>query len=101
MAEGAARHVSPKRGAAAPVNPMLNSLKQVRAALGLLSPEEVRKMADRPVHVGLVAATDSGYAVMEELLVPLEWGPQARAQSMAQLHRASERNPPRNVDLVL
>src|SRR5689334_883594 len=80
---------------------MLNSLKQVRAALGLLSPDEVRKLAERPVHIGLVAATDAAYTSMEDLLVPRDLPPDVRARSLAQLHRATEAHPPANVDLVL
>jgi uncharacterized protein (DUF697 family) len=80
---------------------MLNSLKQVRAALGLLSPDEVRKLAERPVHIGLVASTETAYASMEDLLVPRDLPAEARAHSLAQLHRATDKHPPANVDLVL
>ena len=40
---------------------MLKILKQARAAFGMLNPEEVRKRVERPLHVGLVAASESGY----------------------------------------
>jgi uncharacterized protein (DUF697 family) len=80
---------------------MMKSLKQVRAALGLLSPEEVRKLAERPVQIGLVAASDAGYAAMEDFLVPRDLPAEVRDRALAQVHRASKRNPPANVDLVL
>jgi uncharacterized protein (DUF697 family) len=80
---------------------MLNSLKQIRAAFGLLSPDEVRKLAERPVQIGLVASSDAGYAAMENLLVPRDLPPEVRAQSLAQIHRATEARPPAHVDLVL
>jgi uncharacterized protein (DUF697 family) len=79
---------------------MLNSLKQVRAAFGLLSPDEVRKRAERPVNIGLVASNDASYASMEDLLVPRDLPTEARAQSLAQVHRASSTHPPDDVDLV-
>src|SRR5215475_986118 len=80
---------------------MLNSLKQVRAALGLLSPEEVRKLAERPVHIGLVASSHAGYSSMEDLLVPRDLPAELRARSLGQVHRATDAQPPANVDLVL
>jgi hypothetical protein len=80
---------------------MLNSLKQVRAALGLLSPDEVRQHAERPVHIGLVAAGDAGYASMEDLLVPRDLPAEFRARALAQVHCATDRQPPENVDVIL
>jgi hypothetical protein len=80
---------------------MLNSLKQIRAALGLLSPDEVRKLAERPVHIGLIASTEAAYSSMEDLLVPRDFPLEERARSLAQLHRATKANPPEHVDLVL
>jgi uncharacterized protein (DUF697 family) len=79
---------------------MLNALKQVRAALGLLSPDEVRKLAERPVHIGLVAASDAAYTAMEDLLVPRDLPDELRARSLGQVHRATDLRAPGDVDLI-
>ena len=49
---------------------MLKVIKQARTAVSLLNSDEVRQRAERPVHIGLVAATGSGYAEMEDFLIP-------------------------------
>ena len=48
------------------------------------------------VFVGLVAATDAGYASMEELLVPRDLPESERARWLAQVHRATAKHPPAN-----
>jgi len=73
---------------------MLKSLKQVRAALSLMRPEEVRRRATRPVHIGLVAATRSGYVEMEHFLI-------VNGAPRHQVHRADDGDVPPQVDLVL
>src|SRR6266536_4427320 len=73
---------------------MLKSLKQVRAALSLMRPEEVRRRATRPVHIGLVAATRSGYVEMEHFLI-------VNGAPRHQVHRADDGEVPPQVDLVL
>ncbi len=50
--------------------PMLKVLEQAKAAFSLLSADEIKKQAERPVHFGLVADGSAAYAEMEELLVP-------------------------------
>lgn len=49
---------------------MLASLRQARAAFSHLNPQQVRRIAEREVRVGLIAASDAGYEAMEEALVP-------------------------------
>jgi len=73
---------------------MIKSIKQVRAALSMMRPEEVRRMATRPVHIGLVAATRSGYADMEHFLI-------VNGAPRHQVHRADDGDVPPKVDFVL
>jgi uncharacterized protein (DUF697 family) len=80
---------------------MLNMLKQARAALGMLNPEEVRKKVEKPIHVGLVAASDAGYSEMEDFLVPTTLGRDDRIGRLGQVHRAGDADVPAKVDLVL
>jgi uncharacterized protein (DUF697 family) len=67
----------------------------------MLRPEEVRKLAERPVRFGLVAADDWGYAEMENFLLPDTMPRPLRLQRAGQVHRAGETDPPEAVDLVL
>jgi hypothetical protein len=80
---------------------MIQILKQARAAFGLLNPEEVRRRATRPVHVGLVAASEQGYSEMEEFLVPTALPREHRIELMGYVHRAGDANVPAKVDVVL
>lgn len=80
---------------------MLNALKQVRAAFGMLNPDEVRKRARQPVHVGLVATSDSGYSEMEDFLVPTALARDERIERMGRVHRAGDDDAPSKVDIVL
>jgi uncharacterized protein (DUF697 family) len=80
---------------------MLDRLKQARAALSMLSVDEVRNRADRPVTVGLVADGSGAYAEMEDFLVP-EGTPRPRWRTrMNQIYRANDPEVPADVDLVL
>lgn len=72
---------------------MLKSVKQARAALSMLNPHEVQRMAEMPVHIGLVAASEDAYREMEEFLSP-------GARSL-QVHRAEHPDVPEKVDIVL
>lgn len=80
---------------------MLKMLKQARAALGMLNPEEVRKRIEKPIHVGLVAADEAGFTEMEDFLVPTSLGRDDRIGRMGQVHRAGDTGVPPKVDLVL
>lgn len=80
---------------------MLKILKQARAAFGMLNPDEVRKRAQQTVHVGLVAASESGYAEMEDFLVPTSLPREERIERMGQVHRAGDEDVPAKVDVVL
>jgi hypothetical protein len=80
---------------------MLKTLKQARAAIGMLNPDEVRKRAEQSLHVGLVAASESGYSEMEDFLVPTGLPHEERIERMGQVHRAGDENVPEKVDVVL
>jgi hypothetical protein len=80
---------------------MLRTLRQARAALSMLRPEEVRKMAERQIHFGLVAADDWGYSEMENFLLPDRMPRSLRLERAGQVHRAGESNVPQKVDVVL
>ena len=66
---------------------MLKTIKQARAALSMLNPAEVRRLADHPVHFGLVASSDAAYRAMEEFLAPSNG-------RRLQMHRADNRDVP-------
>lgn len=77
---------------------MLKALKQVRAAVSLLNPEEVRGRAGRQVTVGLIAANDDAFVRMEEALGVNRATGQA-ASSL--VYRGGDAAAPARVDLVL
>jgi len=80
---------------------MLKLLKQARTAFSMLSAGEVRKRAEKPVHIGLVADNSGAYAEMEAFLVPGGSPREERQQRILQIHRASDAEPPNQVDIVL
>jgi hypothetical protein len=80
---------------------MLNTVKQARAALALLSPGDISRRAAQPVHIGLVADGSAAYSEMEDFLIPAGVPHPVRLQLMAQVHRSSDPGVPQNVDLVL
>ncbi len=80
---------------------MLSAIRQARAAFSLLSPDEARERANRPVTFGLVAATDKDYEELEQFLVPPSAPEALRTRLGAMVHRASSADVPEKVDLVL
>lgn len=80
---------------------MFKILGQVRAAISLLNPAEVRKLAGRRVDIGLVAASPAGYAEMEDFLVPAAIPHQTRLKLMECLHRSGDPDGPKRCSLVL
>jgi hypothetical protein len=76
-------------------------MKQARAAISMLSAAEVRERAEKPVHFGLVADSSGAYAEMEAFLVPGDLPRAERLQGIERIHRASDPEPPPQVDLVL
>jgi hypothetical protein len=80
---------------------MLNVVKQVRSAFSLLKPDEVRERAERPVHIGLVAASDAAYREMEEFLTPSATAGEGPVRLADFVHRAGDPGAPDTVDFVL
>ena len=80
---------------------MLQYLKQAKSALSLLNPDEVRRRAERPLVVGLVAEDSAAYAAMEDFLTPLAVSHDKRVQAMQSVHRACDPDIPEKYDLVL
>ena len=80
---------------------MLKLLKQAKAALSLLSADEIQNKAATPLHFGLVADGSGAYAEMEEFLTPGSMPREEWRARMKQVHRANDVNVPANVDVVL
>ena len=80
---------------------MLKSMKQARAAFSLLNPLDIRARAERRVEIGLVASTNSGYAEMEDFLIPPGVPHETRLALMETLHRAGDPGTAGAVDLAL
>jgi uncharacterized protein (DUF697 family) len=80
---------------------MLKAIRQARAAISLLNPEEVRHRARRTVHIGLVATSAVGYNEIEDFLVPLSTPLDERTYLLDRVHRAGDPVVPDTVDLVL
>jgi hypothetical protein len=80
----------------------LQVLKEIRAAVANLNPHEVQASADRPLTIGLVASSDSGFEAMEEFLLPPEKiSEQKREEASALLHRSTSPELPEHFDVVL
>jgi hypothetical protein len=80
---------------------MLRYLKQARAALSMLNPDEVRRRAERRVTVGLVASGTGAYADMEDFLAPSAVSHDKRMEVIQSVYRAGDPGIPSKFDLVL
>jgi hypothetical protein len=80
---------------------MLRLLKQTRAAFSMLNADEVRRRAEQPLHIGLVADSSTAYAEMEDFLAPQYLPREERLERLGQVHRATDQEPPSQVDIVL
>lgn len=80
---------------------MFRSVKQVRAAVSMVNPEAVRSLAERTVQIGLVSSTSSGYAELEDFLIPPVVSREEHMSLMQNLYRAGDSGLPDHVDLVL
>jgi hypothetical protein len=67
-------------------------LRQIKAALATLNPKELRELAERPVHVGLVAPSAEALGEMESFFVPPHLSPDRRAEAANLLVRGGGRN---------
>src|SRR5947209_1001325 len=80
---------------------MPSLLASVRAAASRLSPHEVLERAEQPLAVALVASSNSGYADMEDFLVPPDAPPERRRELLAIVHRDGASGNPERFNLVL
>ena len=80
---------------------MLTYLKQARAALSLLNPDDILTRARKPLHFGLVASSPAMYAEMEEFLLPVSLPLEERTYRLDYVHRVGDPGVPENVDLIL
>jgi len=80
---------------------MLKTVKQVRAAISLLNPDEIVNRARRPIDIGLVASSAAAYDEMEEYLLPAYLPLEERTYLLDRLHRVTGPNTPPSVDLIL
>jgi hypothetical protein len=76
-------------------------IKQIKAALSNLNPDEVRRTAERPLSICLIAAGAAGYDAIEDFLTPPPMSREKRMQVVATLHRADDPQLPARFDLVL
>ncbi|HUP03931.1 MAG TPA: hypothetical protein VMU19_08080 [Bryobacteraceae bacterium] len=80
---------------------MIQAIKQARAALGMLSAEEVRRRASAVYTFGLVADNERAYQEMEAFLIPPGAPPAERARLRSLVYRADSPDVPAKVDFVL
>ncbi len=80
---------------------MFRYLKQAKSAFTMLSPDEVRRRAERPLVVGLVAEGSPAYADIEDFLMPSEVTHAKRMNVMQSVFRASDSGITSKFDLVL
>src|SRR6266545_4383754 len=80
---------------------MFKSLKHVRGAVALLNPEAVRRRAERPVTLCLLAGGAPGYAAMEEMLLSGQNGYGGRAADLDGVFRDGDPGAPEQFDIVL
>lgn len=79
----------------------LRILKEIRNAVANLNPEDVRRNADRTVSIGMVAASSSGYASMEDFLAPQSISRERRMELVQMMHRAGDPGIPSEFDITL
>ena len=80
----------------------LQVFKEIRAAVANLDPAEVQAAADRPLHIGLLAASERGFAAMEEFLLPsAKVSERKRVEGAAMIERALGLEGPDHFDVVL
>lgn len=75
--------------------------RQIQRALRHLNPHEVRRLADRPLKVGLVAPTSEAIARMEDFFAPPDISRRKKLELFEILHRVGDRGAPANYDLEI
>jgi hypothetical protein len=78
---------------------MFQTIKRFRSAVSLMNPETVRRLAERPLAIGLVASTSAGYADMEDFLAPPGVSHRERMRLMEIIFRDGDPGAPQRADL--
>lgn len=76
-------------------------LREVRAALTGLNPNEVRQRAEQPVRIGLVASCGESFALMEDFLAPPVQSQEKRITALQSVFRIGEDAGEGDVDFIL
>ncbi|MSV27836.1 MAG: hypothetical protein EXQ52_03710 [Bryobacterales bacterium] len=76
-------------------------IQQIRAAVAHLNPEEVRKAANRPVTIGLVADSGASLAGMEDFLLPCGMSREKRTEVQPLVYRPGDAGSPAEFDVEL
>ncbi len=71
----------------------LGVLKEIRQAISNLNPDDVRKEAERPIRIRLVAASPEMYGRMESFLVPMDLSARRRAEISRLILRGGTPHP--------
>ncbi len=79
----------------------LNLLKDIKTAYAQLNPHDVRRMAERPLSVGVVASTESGYDAIERFLSRAAAEPASALGGFVNVSRVSAQSGPGAHDLVI
>ncbi|MBM3776386.1 MAG: hypothetical protein FJW37_14670, partial [Acidobacteria bacterium] len=79
---------------------MFRLVRQARRAIQHLSPEKVRRATERPISVGLLASSASGYQDLEEFLLPSSHAADRRTDLTRLLRRVGGAEAER-YDLIL
>jgi hypothetical protein len=76
-------------------------LKSFKTAYSSLNPVEVRRMAERPLAIELVADSEEVYSYMEAYLIPAKTPAADRRTGLHTLHRASNPDKPAAADIAI
>jgi hypothetical protein len=90
-----------RRGISLTLMPSFHTFRYLKNYLSHLNPDEVRKMSDLPITVGLVASNSEGFLDMEDWLVPPDVSEVKRTKATRLIHRAGEPNGPARYDLMI
>ncbi len=71
----------------------LSVLKDIRKIYTGLNADDIRRAADRPVRIGLVAESEEVFRDMEDFLVPVQWDERRRRAVLSMVYRLERPNP--------
>jgi hypothetical protein len=76
-------------------------LKNLRTAYSTLNPDGIRQLADRSLHIELVADSEESYCLMEAYLIPARTFAEDSASGLQTLHRATNPDKPAAADITI